>query len=78
MTIASRTWTWTAFTGNGVGANGVAGGTLTLWTHALVGNAATVRKNQQANRLDLRLNLTGVSLPTGSYSGTLVIRAMAL
>jgi len=69
---------WTAFTGNGVSANGVSGGTLILWTHAITGNAAAVRKNQQANRLDLRLNLLGVSLPTGSYAGTLVIRALAL
>jgi len=74
----ATTTTWTAFTQNGVGANGVAGGSIVLWTLAGLNNSAASRKNQELNRLDLRLNLTGFILPSGSYSGTLVIRAMAL
>ena len=70
--------TWTAFTGTGVGANGVAGGSLSLWNFTVVNNSAANRKSQQLNRLDLRLNFTGVTLPSGTYTGTLVIRAMAL
>jgi hypothetical protein len=70
--------TWSPFTGSGVGANGVAGGSLTLWTFAVTGNSAAVRRNQQQNRMDLRLRLTGFNLPTGTYTGTLIIRAMAL
>jgi hypothetical protein len=72
------TTSWASFTGNPIGANGVPGGSLQLWNLAINSNAASVRKSQQTNRLDLRLNLLGVSLPTGTYSGTLVIRAMAL
>lgn len=70
--------TWSPFTGSGVGANGVAGGSLTLWTFAVTGNSAAVRRNQQQNRMDLRLNLNSFNLPTGTYTGTLIIRAMAL
>ena len=69
---------WTAFTGSGIGANGVAGGTLSLWNFTVVNNSAANRKNQQLNQLDLRLNLTGVALPSGTFTGTLIIRAMAL
>jgi hypothetical protein len=76
--VAPAPTTWTSFTSNGVSTNGVAGGSLALWTFAISGNAAAVRRNQQLNRLDLRLNLTGITLPSGTYTGTLVIRAMAL
>ena len=69
---------WTAFTGSGVTTNGVAGSTLSLWNFPIVGNAAASRKIQQVDRLDLRLDLTGFTLPSGSYAGTLIIRAMAL
>ena len=75
-TMASPTWT--AFSQNGVGANGIAGGSVVLWTFSGLNNSAASRKNQELNRLDLRLDLTGFILPSGSYSGTLVIRAMAL
>jgi hypothetical protein len=75
---APLTTTWTAFTGSGIGANGVAGGSLSLWNFTVVNNSAANRKNQQLNRLDLRLNLTGFTLPTGTFTGTLVVRAMAL
>lgn len=70
--------TWMPVTGSGVGPNGVAGGTLTLWNFTVVNNGAANRKNQQVNQLNLRLNLNGFTLPSGSYTGTLVIRAMAL
>lgn len=65
---------FTAFTQNGLGGVGTAGGSLRLFSVNIT-NA-----NKKANRtdnLDLRLNLVGFpALAAGNYTGTLNIRAV--
>jgi hypothetical protein len=65
--------TYTAFTGNAVGAVGSAGGSLTLFSQSITG------ANKKANRsdnLDLQIDLTGVNATAGTYTGTLNLRAV--
>jgi hypothetical protein len=66
--------TFTAFTQNGVGSVGVAGGSLSLFSINIGGG------NKNASRtdnLDLQLNLVGFPpLPAGAYTGVLNIRAV--
>jgi len=70
--------TFTPITGNGVGTVGTAGGSLVLWTNNCFAssNAAACRQNSRTDQLDLRLNLVGAALATGTYSGTLTLRAV--
>ena len=63
---------FTAFTQNGVGTIGTAGGSLTLFTQS----AASLAGNRTDN-LDLELDLTGhANLVPGTYSGTLNLQAI--
>jgi hypothetical protein len=59
---------------NGVGAMGTAGGSLHLFSQNITG----INKNSsRTDNLDLQLDLVGFpTLPTGSYSGTLNLRAI--
>ena len=64
---------FTAFTNNGAGAVGVAGGSLTLFTETITG------ANKSASRtidLALQLDLTGQTTTPGTYTGTLNLRAV--
>ena len=65
---------FTAFTQNGIGAVGTAGGSLRLFAVNITG----VNKNSsRTDNLDLQLNLVAFpTLPPGTYSGTLNIRAI--
>jgi hypothetical protein len=65
--------TYTAFTQtNPVGP---AGGSLLLFSETITG----LNKNKtRTDNLDLRIDLTGQSLPAGTYTGTLRIQARAL
>ncbi|HET7600912.1 MAG TPA: hypothetical protein VFK09_11495 [Gemmatimonadales bacterium] len=72
---AAASWpaTFTAFTQNATAGLGSAGGSLLLLRVNVTGaNKTTTRTDQ----LDLQLDLTGVSLPVGTYSGTLNIQAV--
>jgi hypothetical protein len=76
QTLPVTSWqpvTWTAFTMNANSGVGVTGGTLGLFDIPL--NAG----NQQSSRtfdLELRLRLNGIpSLPGGTYTGTIHLRA---
>jgi hypothetical protein len=61
------------FTANGVGATGVAGGSLTLFSQAVgAGSFLGTRTDQ----LDLRLDLTGTTTVAGNYTGTLNLQAI--
>jgi len=66
--------TFTAITQNAVGGVGTAGGSLRLFSQAISG------PNKQASRTDnlnLQINLVGFpTLPIGTYSGTLNLRAV--
>lgn len=66
-----------AFTGNAVagGAStaGVAGGTLQLFSQAILGNN---RNSSRTDDLWLRLDLTGTTTVPGTYTGTLTLRAI--
>jgi hypothetical protein len=63
---------FTAFTQNGVGTIGTAGGSLLLFTQG----SATTAGNRTDN-LDLELDLTGhANLVPGTYSGTLNLQAI--
>lgn len=60
------------FTGNAVAGQGVAGGTLQLWSVA-----ATPLTGSASTNLDLQLNYTGQPAPAaGNYSGVLNLRAV--
>ena len=64
---------FTAFTNNGVGGVGTAGGSLTLLAEAITG------ANKSASRtfdLALQLDLTGQTTTPGTYTGTLNLRAV--
>lgn len=69
---------FTPITANGIGGVGTPGGSITLWTNNCFAssNAAACRRNNRTDQLDLRLNLTGVTLPPGTYAGTLTLRAV--
>src|SRR5262245_35123249 len=71
MTTGTPT-SYTAFTQNGVGTIGTAGGSLTLFTQstaALAGN--------RTDNLDLQIDLTGhANLIPGTYTGTLNLQAI--
>jgi hypothetical protein len=65
--------TYTAFTGNAVGAVGSAGGSLTLFNQSIT-NAN--KKSNRSDNLDLQIDLTGVTATAGTYAGTLNLRAV--
>ena len=65
--------TYTAFTQNGGGGVGTAGGSLSLLTQPILGYSKT---GTQTIDLQLQLVLVGRGLTAGSYSGTLNIRAV--
>jgi hypothetical protein len=69
---------FTPITSNGVATLGTAGGSLVLWTNNCfaTSNAASCRRSSRTDQLDLRLNLTGLALPPGTYAGTLTLRAV--
>ena len=61
------------FTQNAVGGIGTVGGSLQLFSQAITG----INKNSsRTDNLDLQLDLTGATLPPGTYTGTLNIRAV--
>jgi hypothetical protein len=64
---------YTAFTQNGAGGIGTAGGSLSLVTQPVLGYSRT---GTLTFDLQLQLDLTGRALTPGSYSGTLNIRAV--
>ena len=64
---------YTAFTQNGVGGAGTAGGSLSLLTQPILGYSKT---GTLTFDLQLQLDLTGRVLTPGSYGGTLNIRAV--
>jgi hypothetical protein len=65
---------FTAMTQNGVGGVGTAGGSLQLFSQDITGINKTASRT---DNLDLQLNLVGFpTLPVGSYTGTLNIRAI--
>ena len=66
--------TYTAFTQSGAGGVGSAGGSLLLFSQPILGYSKT---GTQTVDLQLQLDLTGRTLTTGSYSGTLNIRAVS-
>lgn len=66
--------TFTAFTQNGTGGVGTAGGSLLLFSQPILGYSKTGTLTVD---LDLQLDLTGRTLTPGSYSGTLNIRAVS-
>jgi hypothetical protein len=66
--------TYTAFTQNGTGGVGAAGGSLLLFSQPVLGYSKT---GTVAVDLQLQLDLTGRVLTPGSYSGTLNIRAVS-
>ena len=71
MTTGTPT-SYTAFTQNGVGTIGTAGGSLTLFTQS----TASLAGNRTDN-LDLQIDLTGhANLIPGTYTGTLNLQAI--
>ena len=66
--------TFTAFTQNGTGGVGSAGGSLLLFSQPILGYSKTGTRTVD---LDLQLDLTGRILTPGNYSGTLNIRAVS-
>ena len=65
--------TYTAFTQNGGGGVGTAGGSLSLLTQPVLGYS---KAGSQTIDLQLQLDLVGRALGAGTYSGTLNIRAV--
>jgi hypothetical protein len=64
---------FTPFTQAAVGGIGTAGGSLRLFSQAITG----VNKNSsRTDNLDLQLDLVGMTLAPGTYTGTLNIRAV--
>jgi len=63
---------YSPFTGAALGAVGVAGGSLQLFSQGLAGSFFGSRTDQ----LDLRLNLTGTTTLAGDYLGTLNLQAI--
>jgi len=66
--------TYTAFTQNGAGGVGTAGGSLLLFSQPVLGYSRAATRTVD---LELQLNLTGRVLTPGTYSGTLNIRAVS-
>jgi hypothetical protein len=66
--------TYTAFTQNGSGGVGTAGGSLLLFSQPVLGYSKT---GTHTVDLELQLDLTGRVLTAGSYTGTLNIRAVS-
>lgn len=66
--------TYTAFTQNGAGGVGTAGGSLLVFSQPVLGYS---RAGTRTVDLELQLNLTGRVLTPGTYSGTLNIRAVS-
>jgi hypothetical protein len=64
---------FTAFTQNAVGGIGTAGGSLRLFSQNITG---ANKSSSRTDNLELQLDLTGVTLAPGTYSGTLNIRAV--
>src|SRR3954465_14263074 len=62
-----------AFSNGPVGAVGVAGGSLQLFSQAV---AAGSYFGTRTDQLDLRLNLTGTTTMAGNYTGTLNLQAI--
>lgn len=64
---------FTPISQNAVGGIGTAGGSLQLFSQTITG----INKNgSRTDNLDLQLDLVGLSLPPGTYTGTLNIRAV--
>ncbi|MEP7227224.1 MAG: hypothetical protein ABI785_07670 [Gemmatimonadales bacterium] len=61
------------FTGAPVGAVGVAGGSLQLFSQSV---GAGTRFGSRTDQLDLRLDLTGTTTLAGDYTGTLNLQAI--
>ena len=67
---------FTAFTGLGIGGIGTPGASLRLFSTNISGINKTATRTDD---LDLRLNLTGQpTLPVGTYTGTLYLRAVTM
>lgn len=66
---------FTAFTQGARGGVGVAGGSLELWRYRVC-NTVACRRRTRIDNLELRLNLVGLPLAAGSYTGTLNLRAV--
>lgn len=64
---------YAAFTGAAVGATGVAGGSLVLFSQAV---GAGTLLGTRTDQLDLRLDLTGTTTVAGNYTGTLNLQAI--
>ena len=71
--VSGAPTTYTAFTQNGVGGVGTAGGSLSLFSQPILGYS---KSGSRTVDLQLQLDLTGRSLSAGTYSGTLNIRAV--
>lgn len=66
--------TFTAITQNAVGGVGTAGGSLRLFAQNITG---ANKKSSRTDNLNLQINLVGIpTLPIGTYSGTLNLRAV--
>jgi len=66
--------TFTAITQNALGGVGTAGGSLRLFAQNITG---ANKKASRTDNLNLQINLVGIpTLPIGSYSGTLNLRAV--
>lgn len=72
--VTSAPTSYTAFTQNGAGSIGSAGGSLLLFSQPVLGYSKTGTRTVD---LQLQLDLTGRVLTPGSYSGTLNIRAVS-
>lgn len=64
---------YTAFSGTAVGSTGVAGATLELMRETIAG---ANKKLTRTDDLELRIDLTGQDVNPGSYSGTLILKAI--
>jgi hypothetical protein len=72
--VPSAPTTYTAFTQNGAGGVGTAGGSLLIFSQPILGYSRTGTITVD---LQLQLDLTGRVLTPGSYTGTLNIRAVS-
>jgi hypothetical protein len=64
---------FTAISQNPVGGIGTGGGSLHLFSQIITG---LNKDGSRTDNLDLQLDLTGMTLPPGTYTGTLNIRAV--
>lgn len=73
---SGRATTFTPFAGDAVGGVGTPGGTLHLFRQPIGSPLNAI--GQRTDNLDLRLDLRGLpKLPSGVYTGTLTLRAIA-